>query len=105
MVRRTRGDYERAEEEIEQIEEEIEQEYGRKYDELEPHEQRQLILDHFFKGLPEYWDSAEELRQGIASLREEKLPRFELQHITRKGKTYRIIRDTKTGRFKRWIRE
>ena len=108
------GSYERAEEELEDLEAEIEFENDATWDEMNPSEQRQAIVDHFFNG--KNWtqkgrntqDSAEELRRGINAIRgneqvEEGTARFDIIH--KGGREYHIVRDTKTGRIRQWVRE
>ena len=103
-----RGNYERAEEELEDLKSEIEFEYNAPYDDLTPYQQRGAIIDHFFNGNSKYEGSAEDLRRGINAIRgtqnvEEGKSRFD--QITRGGKTYHIVRDATTGRIRQWVRE
>ncbi|RLG01269.1 MAG: hypothetical protein DRN49_01620, partial [Thaumarchaeota archaeon] len=58
---RKKGDYRRVEEELRRIEEDIEFEYGKPFDELSYSEKKQVLLDHFFHGLPEYKESARDM--------------------------------------------
>lgn len=102
-MRREKGDYSRAEEYMESIGEQIEFEWGTPYKDLSKEEQVQAILDHFFKGIPQYYGSARSLRQGITATQTGlfqgtpiKISRIR-HHIA--------IRDAKTGRFKKWVKE
>ena len=105
MPRRRTGDYERVDEAISDINEDIEFEYGEKYEDLEPEDQRQALLDYFFKGLPQYRGSAEDMRQGLAYLHETGESKVRVDTITRRGHEYQIIRDNETGRIRQWVRE
>jgi len=102
---RPRGDYSRIDEYLEDIDTDIEFEYGEKYDDLEPQDQRQVLLDHFFKGLPQYTGSAEELRDGINYGRKTGDFTVRVDTMTRRGREYTIIRDKETGRIKQWVKE
>jgi len=105
MPRGRTGDYSRVEDALEDIKEDVEFEYGEKYEDLEARDQRQVLLDHFFKGLPQYSESAEDMRQGLAYLHETGESKVRVDTITRRGHEYRIIRDTETGRIRQWVRE
>lgn len=104
----TDGDYERAEEEIEDLESEIEFEYGESYDDLSPTQQREAISDHFFNGNPKHKNSVERLRTGINHIRgarqiDEDESYF--SSINRGGKSYMVVRDKATGRIRQWVRD
>ena len=105
MPRGRTGDYSRVEDALQDISEDVEFEYGEKYADLEARDQRQVLLDHFFKGLPQYSESAEDMRQGLAYLHETGESKVRVDTITRRGHEYRIIRDNETGRIRQWVRE
>jgi hypothetical protein len=105
MPRGRTGDYSRVEEALEEIKEDIEFEYGKPYGDLTHREQRQVLLDHFFKGLPQYRGSAEEMREGLGYAERTGEPKIRVDVLKIKGKEHRIIRDSKTGRFRQWIKE
>ena len=105
MPRLRKGDYSRVEDYLSDIEPDIEFEYDNKYEDLEREEQRQVLLDHFFKGLPQYYESAEEMREGLEYARATGEMRVRVDRITRRGRIYRIIRDTESGRIRQWVRE
>ena len=105
MPRRRTGDYDRVEDALEDIKEDVEFEYGEKYEDLEARDQRQVLLDHFFKGLPQYSESAEDMRRGLAYTKETGESKVTVDTITRRGREYRIIRDNETGRIRQWVKE
>ena len=102
--RRTGGDYSRVEDALEDIKEDVEFEYGEKYEDLDARDQRQVLLDHFFKGLPQYTESAEDMRRGLAYTKETGESKVTVDTITRRGREYRIIRDNETGRIRQWVK-
>ena len=104
-IKRSRGDYRRVEEYLREISEEIEMESGDKYGNLPHDAQVQVLLDHFFKGIPQYWGSAEDLRDGIRVSRQIGEWNVRVDTITRRGRSSKIIRDAKTGRIRKWVKE
>lgn len=98
---RERGDYSRAEEYLEEIEEQIEFEYGQPFNKLPREAQTQAVLDHFFKGIGQYWDSANRLRVGMRAAGSTGGLPIRVSSI--RGR--RVIRDAKTGRFRQWVKE
>lgn len=104
MRKHRRGDYDRVDDYLGTISSDIEFEYGKPYNKLDRQDQREVLLDHFFKGLPQYEKSAEELRIGIAEARVGE-SNISVDTISFHGHDHRVIRDTKSGRFKQWVRE
>jgi len=104
---REKGDYSRAEEYLEEIKEQIEYENGgTPYSELSKEEQVQSILDHFFKGIPQYWGSARSLRVGMQRAQAGIIAPVKISRIMfRGGRKSICVRDAKTGRFKQWVKE
>lgn len=100
---RQKGDYSRAEEYLDEISEEIEFEHGAKFGELSASEQREALLDHFFKGIPQYERSAEQMRRGISITTALKGAITSIGVVNLRGKHHTILRDVKTGRIKKWI--
>lgn len=106
---RPRGDYSRVEEYLAEIEEQVEIEQGLPYSELEPDEQRQTLLEHFFRGIPQYEPAAEQMRLGLKGIVSSRTVHGYMHTrastITLKGKTHHVVRDTITGRIRQWVRE
>ncbi len=107
MVRTSTGDYSRIEEYIMEIADQIEMEQGERYEDLDKETQTQVILDHFFRGIPQYWNSADNVRAGIAhtvggGVTSRQLG-VKVGRIVRRGRTYRVIRDAQTGRIRQWV--
>ena len=98
-------DIDRVDDYLSEREPDVETEYGKPYDELDPEEQKQVILDIFFNGIPDYEDSAEQLRDGINYYRATGESEVTVRTITRRGHTYRVVCDKETGRFRQWVRE
>lgn len=99
---RRKSSYERAEEYIEEIDTEIEFEYGKPYAELSRSDQKQAILEHFFKGLPQYDQSARDLRDGIEYSRIAKGEEVTISRIKFSYGERRVVRGT-DGRFRKWV--
>lgn len=110
-------DIDRVDDVLSEHEEDIEMQYGKPYDELTAKEQTQAILSVFFEGARPEWKtkkratystygkSARALRDGINYARETgEYGDITVESITRKGKTFDIIRDGKTGRIKSWVK-
>jgi len=90
MPKKRIGDYERADDYLSEHELDIEFEYGKPYNELEPEQQTQCILDIFFKGVEDYRESAEELRDGINFSRATGEFHVKVDTITRRGREYTV---------------
>lgn len=108
MVRTSSGDYSRVEEYLADIEEEIRDEWGEDYDNLDRETQTQVLLEWFFKGIPQYHGSAEDMRDGLAHVRGRgRQPTLDVRvgRITRRGHTYKVIRDARTGRIRQWVKD
>lgn len=109
MVRQNTGDYSRIEEYLIEIADEIEMEEGEPYEDLPKARQTQVILDHFFKGIPQYWGSADNVRQGISATLgggvSSRVLGVKVGYINRRGHTYRVIRDANTGKIRQWVKE
>jgi len=101
--RRT-GDYSRVDEALEDIKDDVEFEYGEKYEDLPAQDQRQVLQDHFFRGLPQYRESAEDMRRGLKYSRETGEGKVSVDTFDLRGKSHKVIRDAKTGRFRQWVR-
>jgi len=104
MPRKATGDYERVEEALSELKEDIEFEYGKPYKELERKEQRQALLDYFFKGEFRYTQSAEDMREGLAYMEKTGEAKVYIDTIRLKGFEHRIIRDVKTGKIRKWVK-
>lgn len=104
MPRERTGDYSRVDDALEDIKEDIEFEYGDKYENLDASDQKQVLLDHFFRGLPQYEQSADDMRRGLKYSKETGESHVSVDTITRRGHDYRIIRDSKSGRIRQWVR-
>jgi hypothetical protein len=98
------GDYSRVDEALQDIQEDIEFEYGEKYERLEARDQRQVLLDHFFKGLPQYRESAEDMRRGLAYEKETGETKVSVSTVKVRGHEHRVIRGS-DGRFRQWVKE
>jgi hypothetical protein len=107
MPRRATGDYERVEQalEEEEIREEIKAEYGGYFEDLSARDQRQALLDVFFRSEPYYLQSAEDMREGLRYSKETGISLVRVDSIKVRGKEHRIIRDSKTGRIRQWVKE
>jgi hypothetical protein len=105
MPRERTGDYSRVDEALEDIKEDVEFEYGDKYENLDASDQKQVLLDHFFRGLPQYEKSADDMRRGLKYSKETGEGHVSVDTITRRGHEYRVIRDAKSGRIRQWVRE
>jgi hypothetical protein len=101
---RKAGDYSRVDDALQDIRDEIEFEYGEKYENLDATDQRQVLLDHFFKGLPSYRESAEDMREGLAYQKETGESHVSVSTVRLRGKEHRVIRGS-DGRFKQWVKE
>lgn len=106
MVRTRHGDYSRVEEYLQEIADDIEMETGEKFEDLDRESQIQTLLEHFFRGIPQYWQSAEDMRDGIIyTQRHRGAVNVTVGRIHRRGHTYRVVRDGQTGRIRQWVRE
>jgi hypothetical protein len=109
LKRRHRAsDYNRVEDHISQITPDIEFEYGKSWDDLTNSEKEEVLLDHFFKGIPEYKNSAKDMRIGLTQVENRPIGgarEIRVSHITRRGHNYTVIRDSKTGKIRQWVRE
>jgi len=103
---RQKGNYERAEEYLEEIDDDIEFEYGAPYSQLSEDDKKQAILEHFFKGLPQYDGSARDLRDGIHYTSTTREPEISIDRVNfRYGERTvqrRVVRGA-DGRFRKWV--
>lgn len=103
-------DPERLDDEIESIEPDIEWEYGKPYNELTPQQKEEVINDHFFISNPAIRKShpiaSREIRVTLDAYRGGEISSqpVRVTYIRRGAKSYRVIRDAKTGRIKQWVR-
>jgi len=104
MPRGRTGDYSRVDEALQDIQDDIEFEYGKKYEDLDRQDQRQVLLDHFFKGLPQYRESAEDMRRGLAYTKRTGEKEVTVSTVKLRGKEHRVIRGS-DGRFRQWVKE
>lgn len=104
------SDYSRIEDYISTIDDQIEFETGNRWDDLSPTEKEDVLLSHFFKGLPQYRSSAHQLRIGLDEIEGRPLDtkgagmEYNVDTITRGGKKYTVLRNP-NGRIRRWVRE
>jgi len=103
-------DPERLDAEIEDIDPEIEFDYGKRYDDLSDAEKEEVINNHFFVFNPNvgvsHRGASRDLRIAIDGYRGGSIRGHDVKvnHITRRGHSYTVIRDAQTGRIRQWVR-
>jgi hypothetical protein len=103
-------DPQRIDEAIEDIEPEIEWEYGKPYGKLTEPEKEEVINNHFFIRNPNvrrsHPQASRELRITLDAYRGGEISGRDVRVTTihRSGRSYRVIRDAKTGRIRQWVR-